>query len=123
MATIGKRMTREQLLEAVVKPNATIAPGFDSVVVTLKKGGVVGGTVAEETATSLRLRDADGKITEVKKADIAAREGAPSSMPEIYGAILTKTELRDLIEFLSRLDREEGGAGEAQMPRALRKRP
>jgi len=123
LATIGKRMTREQLLEAVVKPNATIAPGFDSVVVTLKKGGVVGGTVAEETATSLRLRDADGKITEGKKADIAAREGAPSSMPEIYGAILTKTELRDLIEFLSRLDREEGGAGEAQMPRALRKRP
>lgn len=122
LAGIGKRMTREQLLEAVVKPNATIAPGFDSVVVTLKKGGVVGGTVAEETATSLRLRDADGKITEVKKADIAAREGAPSSMPEIYGAILTKTELRDLIEFLSRLDREESQAG-AETPRALRKAP
>ena len=119
LGTIGERMSREQLLEAVVKPNATIAPGFDSVVVTLKKGGVVGGTVAEETATSLRLRDADGKVTEVKKTEIATREGAPSSMPEIYGAILTKTELRDLIEFLARLDQDDAAVSE--VPRALRK--
>ncbi len=121
LGSVGKQMTREQLLEAVVKPNATIAPGYDSVVVTLKSGGVVGGTVAEETATSLRLRDADGKVTEVKKAEIATRESAPSSMPEIYGVVLTKTELRDLIEFLAALDRDEGTGAGADVPRALRK--
>jgi putative heme-binding domain, Pirellula/Verrucomicrobium type len=121
LGNIGKRLTREQLLEAVVKPNATIAPGFDSVVVTLKSGGVVGGTVAEETSTDLRLRDADGKITVVKKAEIATREGAPSSMPEIYGVVLTKTELRDLIEFLAKLDRKQDDAELAEVPRALRK--
>ncbi len=122
LAGVGKRMTREQLLEAVIKPNATIAPGFDSVVVTLKSGDVVGGTVAEETATTLRLRNADGKVAAVKKSEIAKREGAPSSMPEIYGAVLTKTELRDLIEFLAALDQAEEDAASAEIPRALRKR-
>jgi quinoprotein glucose dehydrogenase len=119
LAMIGKRENREYLLESVVKPNAKIAPGFDSVVVTLKAGGVVGGIVADETADTLKLRDADGKVVAVKKAEIAKREGAPSSMPEIYGAILTKKELRDVVAFLASLDKEPEDQGKEETPRAL----
>ncbi len=120
LSTIGAKHSREYLLEAVVKPSATIAPGFDTAVVTLKSGASVGGVVAGETSTTLQLRDADGGIVEVKKADIARRESVPSSMPEIYGAVLSGSELRDLVEFLASLtETREVGVGR-EKPRALR---
>jgi quinoprotein glucose dehydrogenase len=120
LAMIGAKHDREYLLESVVKPNARIAPGFDSVVLTLNSGKIVGGTVAEETPAALSLRDADGKISEIKKSDIAKREGAPSSMPEIYGAVLTKTELRDVVEYLASLTEADEDSVGSDVPRAIR---
>jgi quinoprotein glucose dehydrogenase len=122
LAMIGARQDRRYLLESVVKPNAVIAPGFDSAVVTLKSGGVVGGIVADETVDSLSLKNADGKVTVVKKSDIAQREGAPSSMPEIYGLVLTKAELRDVVEFMASLTEPVEQTGPSDMPRALKRR-
>lgn len=120
LAGVGGKYPREYLLESVVKPNAKIAPGFDTVVVTLKAGGVAAGTVASETADMLNLRDTENKLHEIKKTDIAKREGAPSSMPEIFGTILTKSELRDVIEYLASLrDRPERPIDDS-VPRALR---
>ena len=66
--------------------------------VTLKSGGVVAGIVAKETADTLSLRDTENKVVSVAKADIAKREGAPSSMPEVYATLLTKQQIRDVVE-------------------------
>lgn len=121
LAMIGAKQDRTYLLESIVKPNAKIAPGFDSIVLTLNSGGMVGGVVAEEKADSISLRNADGKVTVVKKADIKLREGAPSSMPEIYGAVLTKTELRDLVEFMASLTEPAEDTEPGNVPRALRR--
>jgi quinoprotein glucose dehydrogenase len=123
LAMVATRHDRHYLLESVVKPNAKIAPGFDSVVVTLKAGGVVGGVVANESADEIGLKNADGKLVTVKKSDIATREAAPSSMPEIYGAVLTKAELRDVVEFLASLTKPASDVGALDQPRALRKGP
>ena len=71
-----------------------IAPGFDTVVVTPESGGVQAGVVASEDATMRSLRTPENRWVELKKSAIAKREGAPSSMPEIYGSILTPVELR-----------------------------
>lgn len=122
LAGIGAKQTREQLLEAIVKPNAAIAPGFDTIVVTLKSGGVAAGVVASETADLLTLRNTDNKVVEVKKSDIAKREGAPSGMPEIYGAILTPTQLRDVVEFMASL-KDAVQSLDENKPRALRGLP
>ena len=46
---VAGRLTREQLLEALVDPSARIAPGFGAVQVTLKNGQGVFGTLREET--------------------------------------------------------------------------
>ncbi len=120
LAGVGEKYPREYLLESVVKPNAKIAPGFDTVVVTLKAGGVAAGTVASETADMLALRDTENKLHEIKKSDIAKREGAPSSMPEIFGTILTKSELRDVIEYLASLRDRPDRPRDDSTPRALR---
>ncbi|HWA84738.1 MAG TPA: HEAT repeat domain-containing protein [Opitutus sp.] len=120
LSTVGARHTREYLLESIVRPNAKIAAGFDSVLVTLKSGAVIGGTVESEAADILNLRNADGKIVAVKKADITKRESAPSAMPEIYGTILTKAEIRDLVELLINLKSAPEEMADSRLPRALR---
>ncbi len=122
LADIGARYPREYLLESIVKPNAHIAPGFDTIVVTLKSGGVAAGIVASETADTLTLRNTDNKLVDVKKSDIAKREGAPSGMPEIYGALLTKSELRDVVEYMASL-RDRPVRLDETKPRALRGAP
>ncbi len=123
LADVGLKYTRDYLLESVVKPNAKIAPGFDTIVLTLKSGGAAAGIVASETADSISLRNTDNKLVTVKKADIAKREGAPSGMPEIYGTLLTKTQLRDVIEYLASLKEKSAAAIDLSKPRALRGLP
>ncbi|MGH7958335.1 MAG: DUF7133 domain-containing protein [Opitutaceae bacterium] len=122
LADIGVRYNREYLLESIIKPNAIIAPGFDTIVVTLKSGGAAAGIVASETADTLTLRNADNKLVEVKKSDIVKREGAPSGMPEVYGALLTKTQLRDMVEYMASL-KERPTRLDENKPRALRGLP
>ena len=103
-----------------MKPNAKIAPGFDTVLITLKAGGVQVGIVAGEDADTLSLRNTDNQLVTVKKSAIAKREGAPSSMPEIYATILRKYELRDLVEYLATLTSKSEKKSDDSLPRALR---
>ena len=111
LVDFGTKNTREHILESILKPNAKIATGFDTIVVTRKSGDMAAGIVAAETADALSLRDVEGKVVEVKKSDVAKRDSAPSSMPEIYATILTKSELRDVVEYVATLGAPAGGRG------------
>ncbi|MBL9204030.1 MAG: HEAT repeat domain-containing protein [Opitutaceae bacterium] len=102
--TVGATNTREYVLESIVTPNAAIAKGFDAVFLTLKDGSSQVGSIASENDTTLLLRPASGDIPiEIQRSAIVKRESAPSSMPEIYGLILTRSELRDLVEYVASL--------------------
>ena len=120
LAEIGAKNDRAALLESILKPNAKISTGYDTIVLTLKSGGSAAGIVASETADSLTLRTTDNQLVAVQKANIAKRDSAPSGMPEIYGAILTKSEIRDLVEYLSTLRSRPNQVPENSQPRALR---
>jgi len=100
---IGSKQNRDYLLESIVYPNAKIAPGFESVILRLKDGKTVTGIVKKETANGLELMDADGKKIEVSKPDILSRERGQSAMPEGFAKILSKRDLRDLVEYLTSL--------------------
>ncbi|HEX9784761.1 MAG TPA: HEAT repeat domain-containing protein [Opitutaceae bacterium] len=120
LSLIGTKHSREMLLEAIIKPSSTIAEGFDTVVVTLKSGDVQVGTIAAEDASTLTIRLGDGTTAAIAKNTIQSRQAAPSSMPEIYGSVLTKSEVRDLLEFLATLNVDPG---KASGPRALQPFP
>jgi len=120
LAEVGAKNDRAALLESILKPNAKISTGYDTIVLTLKSGGSAAGIVASETADSLTLRTTDNQLVAVQKANIAKRDSAPSGMPEIYGAILTKSEIRDLVEYLSTLRSRPNQVPENSQPRALR---
>lgn len=99
---IGKRVDRRYILESIVDPNAKIAHGFDSVICTMTGGDIKAGVLKAETPVSLTLQAlGTGTPPEtLKKAEIKTREVAPSGMPPGFGDLLTKRELRDVVEFV-----------------------
>ena len=58
------------------------------------------------------LKHADGSTLNIAPAQVKARTVAPSSMPEIYGQMLSRTDLRDLIAVAARFDRRADDASE-----------
>jgi quinoprotein glucose dehydrogenase len=103
LTSVAQRLTRGQLLESIVLPNATIALGYENVTLVLKSGANPSGLVKSETADELVLDSPeDGKLT-VKKADIVKRQRGLSAMPESLDKLMTRRELRDLVEYLSTL--------------------
>ncbi len=106
LTDIAAKKDRRYLLEAIVNPNATNAEGFQSVMVTTKSGDVQMGVVKEETADTLSLQmpSPGAPLVTVKKADIATREAsAASGMPPGMGEMLSRRDLRDLVEYVSTL--------------------
>lgn len=98
---IGKRATREYLLESLVLPSAKIAAGFGSTSVTLHDGSRLVGFVTKDQDGSLNLVDATGTPQEIPWSRIAERSAnANSAMPPMVGA-LTRRQLRDLVAFLA----------------------
>jgi len=102
---IGERLSREELLEAMVEPNARIAPGFGVVTAVLENGETIRGVLREETQTTLTIESGDTKRT-LQKTELSQRTNTPSSMPAM-GDILTRKELRDLVEYLKNLKHEQ----------------
>ncbi len=103
LTAIGTKRDPRYLLQAVVQPNAAIAPGFETVLLGLKDGETLAGTVAAETSDAMELRLADGTLRKVPKTEITGRDRGVSSMPEGFGEILSRRELRDLVAYLSGL--------------------
>jgi len=99
---IASILTREQILEALVNPSARLSPGYGSVSLKLTDGQEVFGTLAKETTTELTITTSDAEPLVIPVTRIAKRENMPSSMPPM-GSLLSKRELRDVVEFLSNL--------------------
>jgi quinoprotein glucose dehydrogenase len=101
---IGKTKDRAYLLESIVLPNKTIAEGFETVVLTLNDGNITAGRLVGQDAAALKIEtmNEQGKpqVTTVPVAQIKERMGAPSPMPP-SGGFLSKSEMRDLIEYLA----------------------
>jgi quinoprotein glucose dehydrogenase len=99
---IGDVLTREQLLQSLVEPSARLAPGYGTVSLTLKDGQIVNGTLAKESAEELTINTSDAEPLVIPVARIAKRENMPSGMPPM-GLLLSKREIRDVVEFLVNL--------------------
>ncbi|MDQ4139250.1 MAG: HEAT repeat domain-containing protein, partial [Bacteroidota bacterium] len=103
---VASRLSREQLLEAVVNPSARLAPGFGTVTLTLKNGKTVSGILQGETNTTVVVKVGDQPDATIQKDQIAKRVNSPSSMPEMR-YLLTKREIRDVVSFLSTMKEVE----------------
>ena len=103
LGKIGSQKPREYILDSIIHPNAIIAPGYENVNLTLKNGATVMGILKEENDAELLLQVPEDGPTKIKKENIAKREKGLSSMLPELGTILSKQDLRDVVEYLSNL--------------------
>jgi quinoprotein glucose dehydrogenase len=102
---VAARLTREQLLEAVIEPSARIAPGFGIVSLELSNGKSISGILQEERDGAIVLKVGEKPDTVIMKSSITRQTTAPSSMPPMR-YLLTKRQIRDLMSFLTTLKEE-----------------
>jgi putative heme-binding domain-containing protein len=102
---IGKTLSKEDLLIALVEPSKRLSPGYGSVTLTLVAGTKVTGLLLEDNKDSMRVK-VGTEVKEIAKKDIASSALGASSMPPM-GTLLTKRDIRDLVSYLSTLKRSE----------------
>jgi quinoprotein glucose dehydrogenase len=100
---IGTRKPREYLLESITFPNKQIAAGFESLLVTMNNGTIYAGLLKAETADEIELNSPEDGLLKLKKSEIKSRERGLSAMPEEMRQVLSKQDLRNLVEFLANL--------------------
>lgn len=98
---IGSRQVREKLLESIVAPNAQIAVGYETVLLTLDDGDYIAGVVREETDDVIRLSTAESGVVALERKRVVEREPGMSAMPDGLAEFMTMRDLRDLIEALA----------------------
>ena len=98
----GNRLDREELLLSMIDPSAQASPGYTPITVTKNNGETVNGIFHSETDTQLTLTVSNEQVM-IPKSDISNRQDTPSAMLAM-GDRLSRTQLRDLVEFLSQLN-------------------
>lgn len=102
MGQIGSIMTREQIAESILTPDASISQGFSSVLISAKKDKTYMGFITEETANRVILRDIAGQVYNIRTNDIIKREElAHSMMPAGLANALSYEELASMVTYLS----------------------
>ncbi len=99
---VGARMNPKEILTSIVYPSAALAPGYETVLVTLKDESVFSGIVRERTAEALTISVGKTETKTFATANIAEVETLPSSMPPIEGR-LDRKGVRDLVAWLATL--------------------
>jgi putative heme-binding domain-containing protein len=99
---VASRLTREQLLQALIEPSARIAPGYGSTNFVLTDGQEVSGSIISETANEIQLKTNDAEPLRIAISRVKSRENLPSGMPPM-GSLMSKREIRDMVEYLSSL--------------------
>ncbi len=102
MGQIGSIMTRKQIAESILKPNASISQGFATVLITTIDGKSQMGFVTGESADRIILRDITGAAHTINTKDIKERkEQETSMMPPGLANALSYEEFASLITYLS----------------------
>ena len=103
---VGSRLTREQILEALINPSARLAPGFGVVTLELKNGKSISGILEKEDNASLTIKSGSQPSEVIGKDQVVKRIDAASSMPDMKN-ILSKKQIRDLVSLLSVLKEDK----------------
>ncbi len=102
MGQIGSIMTRHQIAESILKPNASISQGFASVHITTKDRKDYVGFITQESADQLMMRNTSGQVFTVRTDNILTRKELETSMmPTGLANSLSYEEFASLVTFLS----------------------
>ena len=101
---IGDKYSREQLVQAVLHPNASLLPDYATTIVLKSDGTTEQGVLRKRTADSLQLQTAEGKLIEIPNSEVEETTKSDKSlMPEGLHKQLEVGQFRDLIAYLAAL--------------------
>ena len=104
LSTIGEKLPKAGLYEAILDPSAGIASNYRLFYFTLRDGREVSGFILGETPDKLTLRLEGGVLSEFERSDVMERrESSLSAMPSDLQRQISVDELVDLVEYLSTL--------------------
>lgn len=102
MGQVGAILTREQIAESILKPNASISQGFATVSVQTKDNNSYAGFITAQSADEIEVRDITGKATRIKVSNIKERnELEISMMPPGLASALSIEEFASLVAYLA----------------------
>ena len=91
----------EGLLQEILAPSRKIDPQFRNFVVVTASGKVLNGVIASESATSVTLRQEEGKSATILRKDIDEMNASDVSlMPEDLYKNLSPQDIADLLGYL-----------------------
>jgi putative membrane-bound dehydrogenase-like protein len=100
-----KNSGKEKLLVNILDPNREVRPEYVSYIIETKGGESLIGIIANETTSSITLRQPYGKEDVIPRANIKKMlSQGQSLMPESLEAGLDPRDLADLIEFIETAD-------------------
>lgn len=104
LTQVGTRLSREQILESLMKPSAVIQPAYLPHSIELNNGRVQVGFVIESNDHSLKLKLITGTTESYPLATMKSDKPMTTSvMPEGLLQFLTRQEAADLIAYLAGL--------------------
>jgi putative heme-binding domain-containing protein len=96
-----KNSGKEKLLVNILDPNREVRPEYVSYLIETTDEQSLIGLVANETSTSVTVRQAYGKQDVINRAKITKMQGQGQSlMPEGLEAGLASEDLADLLEYI-----------------------
>lgn len=107
LSEIAKEKDRGYLLESIVDPNAKIARGFETTIIIDIEGKIHAGIIKEDNDDVVKLMTPQGAVITVAKDDIEERAKGLSGMPADLAKNLSRSEIRDLVAYLSTLTKAE----------------
>jgi len=105
LSGVGVNSPVEYLLDSILEPSKQIKEAYLTLNVVTSDGNVVRGVKVDRDDTRLVLRDEKGNEITIAEDDIDAESEGKSLMPEGQHQLMTRTELVDLVAFLSALGR------------------
>lgn len=106
LSNVGNQYTNNYLLEALVDPSGSIAPGYGNITLTLKDNKTINGLFRAETENTITIGKTKASQKTYKKSDIANIQRPVSGMPPM-NYILSKSEVRDVLAFLQTLKQKK----------------
>jgi putative heme-binding domain-containing protein len=104
LSAIGKKLSREQILESLAEPSKTIAQEYRTQLVQTSVGRTFTGVIVAKTASEMVIRDAQDKETRLKIDEIELTTAQPQSMmPDGLLRDLTPQQAADLLDYMSSL--------------------
>jgi putative heme-binding domain-containing protein len=103
LGSIGASAPVDYLVESLLLPNKAVKENYHSLLVSTSTGRQYTGIKVRQTKTELVLRTAEDKEVAIPIKDIEEQMPGGSLMPEGLTDALTRSELLDLVRFLSEL--------------------